>query len=226
MKPNKTTDYLWAFYSNFGREFTMVFENLKNVSLFISDYNYKNYDNYKDWESFIKDDIIFCYIPECAALEKAILFMQIHSNYITDYEVSKGHMVVFKLNEPHKTALRQFKQSKFSKMYHDVEINTFFDMSAKFYAKYIDDLDKPRLITDKNCIHLKDIEKIHASLRLSYYHVLKRSTNLRSILECLYNSSIPLENELMDRINFKSEIYNYKNCKLTEKQLKYDGERN
>lgn len=226
MKPNKTTDYLWAFYSNFGREFTMVFENLKNVLLFISDYDYKNYDNYKEWDSFIKDDIIFCYIPECTALEKALLFMETHSNYVTDYKVEGGHMVVFKLNEPHKTALRQFKQSKFSKMYQNSEIDAFFDMSTKFYAKYVDIDGKPKLITDKNCTYLNDLERIHKSLRLSYYHVLKRSTNLKNILECLYNSTIPSENELMDRINFKSEIYNYKNCKLTEKQLEYDGERN
>jgi Txe/YoeB family toxin of Txe-Axe toxin-antitoxin module len=46
---------------------------------------------------------------------------------------------------------------------------------------------------------------------ISPFHMLNKSENLRYLLEHIYGSEIPKENELVTKINLKDEILHYGN---------------
>jgi hypothetical protein len=226
IRANRTTSLLLPFYSNFGSEFITCFEQIIgkgafNIRLYLNDAEYNK--NFLNTEKFLEDNIIFVQIlEEPFNFEKYFLQLQSHQNYITDYEYENYKIIVFKLNEPFSTAVKQLKQSNYSKMYEKGTIDYFFKATKDFYLMYVDDNQIVKFpLSVKNKIatleYLKDKwDKIEATdfykkLIISPFHMLNKSENLRLLLEHIYGAEIPKENELITKINLQDEILHYGN---------------
>lgn len=115
IKANRTTSLLLPFYSNFGTEFIHVFEQVigkgaSNIRLYLSDAKYNR--SFLNEEKLLEDNIIFVQVlEEPFNFEKHLMFMQSHQNYVTDYEYENYKIIVFKLNEPFSSAIRELKKS-------------------------------------------------------------------------------------------------------------------
>lgn len=224
IRANRTTSLLLPFYSNFGSEFINSFDNIigkspSNVRLYIGDANYSN--SFLHMEKLLTDDFIFVQIlEECFNFEKHLMLIQSHENYITDYEEENYRVLVLKLNDPYKKALREFKQSNYSKMYNQAIIDTYFSASRYWYLIYADENKaiKFDVLTGGKETTIEQMEEkwnnlnakdFYKNLIISPYHMFRRSENLRKLLSIIYNADIPKENELITKINFKDEILNY-----------------
>jgi len=214
---NKTTKFLYPFYSDFGGEFKYIYEDaLRILSLYVADYKYKNYEDFSDTKSFLDDNIIFINISrKTITFEKNLLYIQGHRNYITDYEDEEDkHVIVMKVDEPHKTALRNLKLGLYSKMYDKKNIEKYFDKSKSYFLKYDTKKYGEVSITEKNCsLIIPNLSKgesfDYKKLKVSTYHVLMNSLELRKNLECLFEASIPKDTELMDLPSLRDECLNY-----------------
>lgn len=225
MVKNRTTSLMYPFYSTFGNEFINVFNSISNkysnVALYLGDYHYKNYNDFKDFDKFLEDDLIFVQVlEETLIFERALLIMQSHQNYVTDYESNGCRIIVFKINDPYSTSLKKLKISQYSKMYKKEFIDSYYEESKFWYLKYKDELTNVsfNIFTNSklNTIeqHRDKWDKIGATdffnnMLLSPYHVLHKSENLREILEHIYNAEFPKENELVEKIKLEKEILNY-----------------
>lgn len=225
MVKNRTTSLMYPFYSTFGNEFINVFNNVSdkynNVSLYLGDWNYKNYNGFQNFDKFLDDDLIFVKIfEEVLSFEKNLLLMQSHKNYVADYTSTNGIIVVFKLDEPYITALRHLKKDEYSKMYKKELIDSYYDESKFWYLKYNNEIQSAsfNVFTNNKLTtieqHKEKWDNLQAvdffnNLMLSPYHVLHKSENLRNILEYIYNAKFPKENELIEKIKLKNEILNY-----------------
>ena len=102
-------------------------------------------------------------------------------------------------------------------MYDDTSLNKFFSGTKDWYLMYVDNYRSVIFNDIKNFSETKMREKWEAlnakdfyqNLILSPYHVFKKSENLRILLEIIYNTIIPFENELASKIKLKQEILNY-----------------
>lgn len=214
---NKTNSFMYAFCSTYSDEFIDYF-SMEDFCLFLGDWNYNNYNEFKDWKRFIQDDVIFALISpkkRDVTLEKRILLFQSDEHYITDYDVEDKKMIVFKLDEPHKTALRNLKRSLFSKMYSIDNIERWFWKSKDFYIKYVDRGGEVRINLD-NCDEIPDLEKNYYKIMYSPYHILKKSPKLKELLECLFNNDIGENAELAGRIDMKKEFFRKEQVKLLQ----------
>ena len=54
-------------------------------------------------------------------------------------------------------------------------------------------------------------EDFYKNLIISPFHMINKSENLKLLLEHIYGSRIPKENELVTKINLKDEILHYGN---------------
>jgi len=221
IRANRTTQLLLPFYSNFGNEFINNFVNIigtkaENIRLYLGDSKYST--SYKNKSIFIDEPIIFVQLLEKPInFEKYLLYIQSHQNYITDYDQDNSKIIIFKLDEPYITALKYLKQSKYSLMYDDTSLNKFFSGTKDWYLMYVDNYRSVIFNDIKNFSETKMREKWEAlnakdfyqNLILSPYHVFKKSENLRILLEIIYNTIIPFENELASKIKLKQEILNY-----------------
>jgi len=224
IRANRTTQLLLPFYSNFGNEFINNFTNIigskaENIRLYIGDSKYSS--SYKEKNVFINEPIIFVQLlEEPFNFEKHLLYIQSHQNYITDYEQENYKIIVFKLDEPYLTALKNLKQSKYSKMYNDSLLDKFFSGTRDWYLMYVDDYKSVIFNTTVNRKEVTETqmrdkwesigaENFYKNLILSPYHVFKKSENLRILLEIIYNAKIPEENELVSEIKLEQEILNY-----------------
>ena len=216
---------MYPFYSTFGNEFINVFNSISskynNIALYLGDCNYKNYDNFNDFDKFLEDDIIFVQVlEETLTFERSLLVMQSHQNYITDYESNGSRVIVFKLNEPYARALRKLKISEYSKMYKKEFVDNYYEESKFWYLKYKDELTNIsfNVFTNGKVTTIEQHKEkwnnacatdFFNNLMLSPYHVLHKSENLREILEYIYNAEFPKENELIEKIKLEKEILNY-----------------
>jgi len=215
---NKTTSFMYAFCSTFGTEFINLFIGELYYTLYLGDWNYKNYNNFTDYKKFIEDDIIFALMsPKKGdfSFEKRLLLVQSHENYIADYEIGEKRMVVFKVDEPHKTSLRMLKRSQFSKMYSPSDVDKWFKASKSFYISYVDRNGEVRINKD-NCESIPDLEKNYHKIVYSPYHILRKTPALRELLECIFHVEIDYNQELAEKINIESEILNFKEVKLLQ----------
>lgn len=224
IKANRTTALLFPFYSNFGSEFINSFDNIigkstSNIRLYIGDAKYSS--SFLNFHKLLEDDFLFVQVlEECFNFERHLLLIQSHENYITDYEEDNYRVIVLKLNDPYVKALREFKQSNYSKMYNQALVDNYFSTSRYWYMMYANDSRTVKFdvltngkettleqMEDKwNAINAKDFYK---NLIISPYHMFRKSENLRKLLSIVYNSKIPKENELITKINLKDEILNY-----------------
>ncbi len=207
---NKTTKYLYPFCSNFGENFLKVYNNYTKVlQIYIGDCKYKNYNNFRDYEEFLGDNIIFVMFDKRdKSFDKSLTYIQTHKNYIADYEIDEyRHIIVFEISEQYKEALKYFKLSKYSKMYTQNDTDKHFSKGSKhFLAKYgMSD----QTIHKENCNSLIGTEFNYNQFKLSRYHVLRKSKELRELLECVYNCSIDDNTELIDEIKLEEEVLNY-----------------
>lgn len=224
IKANRTTSLLLPFYSTFGSEFANVFDVIAgkaamNIRLYLGDANYSS--AFLNEEKLLLEDLIFVQIlEEPFNFEKYLLQMQSHANYVTYYEEVNYKVIVFKLNEPFSTALKELKLSNYSKMYEKNLADKFFVGTKDWYFLYLDDhqmIRFPIFVNNKMAtleylmdkwdnINAKDF---FTKLVMSPYHVFNKSENLRLLLEHIYESEIPKENELIEKIKLKQEILNY-----------------
>lgn len=224
IKANRTTSLLLPFYSGFGNEFMSVFEQVlgkgaKNVRLYMGDANYSS--SFLNFTSFLLEDLIFVQIlEEPFNFEKCLLYLQSHPNYVADYSEENYKVVVFKVDEPFVSALKNLKQSNYSKMYDKVLIDKFFGMTKDWYMMYADDHQIIRFPMFANnqmasLDYLRDkwdainAKNFFQNLIMSPFHVFNKSENLRLLLEHIYEAEIPKENELIEKIKLKDEILNY-----------------
>ena len=224
IRANRTTQLLLPFYSSFGNEFINNFTNIigskaENVRLYIGDSKYSS--SHKDKNAFINEPIIFVQLlEEPFNFEKYLLYIQSHQNYITDYEQDDYKIIVFKLDEPYLTALKNLKQSKYSKMYDSFILDKFFSGTKDWYLMYVDDYKSVIFNTTVNGKEITETqmrdkwesinaENFYKNLILSPYHVFKKTKNLKTLLEIIYNTEIPDENELVSAIKLEQEILNY-----------------
>ena len=226
IKANRTTSLLLPFYSNFGFEFIQCFEQVigkgaSNIRLYLGDADYNS--SFLNMNKLLEDNIIFVQIlEEPFNFEKYLLQFQTHPNYVTDYEYENYKVIVFKLNEPFSTALRELKKSNYSKMYEKGIVDYCFKVTKDWYLLYVKD-DKtiifPLFVNNKkvDLEYLKnkwdDIKAIgfYKNLIISPFHVLNKSEDLRLLLGHIYGAEIPKENELITEINLKDEILHYEN---------------
>lgn len=226
IKANRTTSLLLPFYSNFGSEFIQCFDQIvgkgaSNIRLYLGDADYNN--NFLNMEKLLKDDIIFVQVlEEPFNFEKYLLQIQSHSNYITDYEYENYKVIIFKLNEPFCTAMKELKQSNYSKMYDKGMVDFCFKSTKDWYIIFADDnqlIKFPLFVNNKmaDLEYLKNkwdeinAEDFYKNLIISPFHMINKSENLKLLLEHIYGSRIPKENELVTKINLKDEILHYGN---------------
>ena len=224
IKANRTTSLLLPFYSNFGSEFVSCFEQVigkgaSNVRLYLGDTDYNR--SFLNMEKLLEDNIIFVQIlEEPFNFEKYLLQMQSHHNYITDYEYENYKVIIFKLNEPFSTAMKELKQSNYSKMYDKGMVDYCFKATKDWYLMYVDDHQVVRfpLFTNNKMADLGYLKnkwdtinatEFYKKLVISPFHMLNKSENLRLLLEHIYGAEIPKENELVTKINIKEEILHY-----------------
>ena len=224
IKTNRTTSLLLPFYSNFGSEFVHCFSQVvgkgaSNIRLYLGDADYNR--NFLNIEKLLEDNIIFVQIlEEPFNFEKYLLQLQSHANYITNYKYKNYKVIVFKLNEPFSTAIKELKQSNYSLMYDKGMIDYCFSATKDWYLMYVDDhqiVRFPLFVNNKmaDLEYLKDkwdaINAIdfYKKLVISPFHMLNKSENLRLLLEHIYGAEIPKENELVTKINLKDEILHY-----------------
>ena len=224
IKANRTTSLLLPFYSNFGTEFVHCFDQVvgkgaSNIRLYLSDADYNR--SFLNMEKLLEDNIIFVQIlEEPFNFEKYLLQLQSHANYVTDYEYENYKVIVFKLNEPFSTAIKELKQSNYSKMFDKGMIDYCFKVTKDWYLMYVDDhqiIRFPLFVNNK----MADLEYLknkwdainaidfYKKLVISPFHMLNKSENLRLLLEHIYGAEIPKENELVTKINLKDEILHY-----------------
>jgi len=207
---NKTTKYLYPFCSNFGDEFKDVYNNhTKVLQIYIGDYKYKDYSNFENYEQFLKDNIIFVMFDKRdKPFDKSLTYIQNHKNYIADYEIDeRRHVIVFEVIEQYRRALRYFKLSKYSAMYSEEDLDKHFSKGSKnFLARYG---ISEETVHVKNCDGLIGKQFNYNQFKLSTYHVLKKSKELRELLECVYNCYIDEHTELMEKIKLEEEVLNY-----------------
>lgn len=230
IKTNRTTSLLLPFYSNFGKEFIYCFEQIigkgaTNIKLYLGDVDYNN--NFLNMNKLLKDNIIFVQIlEETFNFEKYLLQFQTHPNYVTDYEYENYKVIVFKLNEPFSSAMKELKQSNYSKMYDKGMVDFCFKSTKDWYIIFADDnqlIKFPLFVNNKmaDLEYLKNRwDEIHAedfykNLIISPFHILNKSENLRLLLEHIYGAEIPKENELVTKINLKDEILHYDNTRIS-----------
>ena len=224
IKANRTTSLLLPFYSNFGTEFIQCFDQVvgkgaSNIRLYLGDADYNR--SFLNMEKLLEDNIIFVQVlEEPFNFDKYLLQMQSHANYVTDYEYENYKVIVFKLNEPFSTAIKQLKQSNYSQMFEKGMIDYCFKVTKDWYLMYVDDHQIIRFLLFVNnkmadLEYLKDkwdaINAIdfYKKLVISPFHMLNKSENLRLLLEHIYGAEIPKENELVTKINLKDEILHY-----------------
>lgn len=225
MIKNRTTALLYPFYSNFGNDFinafTLLSNRYDNVTLYLGDSNYKSYNNFEDYESFLDDEVIFAHVDKKVNnFDKYQMQLQSHKNYVTDYD----NVFVFKLDEPYAKAARHLKKSEYSRMYSRNFIDLYFDESKFWYMKFKDEnqsasfnvFQNAKMVTldqHKEKWNGLNTEGFFNKIMLSPYHVLNRSENLRGILEIVYGTEIPENLELVEKIKLEKEILNYEKSK-------------
>ena len=226
IKANRTTSLLLPFYSNFGSEFIQCFDQVvgkgaSNIRLYLSDADYNR--SFLNMEKLLEDNIIFVQVlEEPFNFEKYLLQIQSHSNYITDYEYENYKVIIFKLNEPFSTAMKELKQSNYSKMYDKGMVDFCFKSTKDWYIIFADDnqlIKFPLFVNNKmaDLEYLKNrwdeinAEDFYKNLIISPFHMINKSENLKLLLEHIYGSRIPKENELVTKINLKDEILHYGN---------------
>lgn len=206
---NNTTKYLYSFYNNFGKEFTQIYNSqLKVLQLYIGDRKYKDYDNFTNGKDFRNDNILFIAVDKRSlAFDKSLIGIQGDKHYVADYAIDDTkHMLVVELTGEHKIALNYFKRSQYSKMYPVEVLNKTFITSKSWIAKYGMTEDE---VTKQNCNDLIGEQFNYHQLKLSRYHVMTKSKELRELLECIYNCSIGEDTELMEKIRLNKEVLNY-----------------
>ena len=226
IKANRTTSLLLPFYSNFGSEFIQCFEQVigkgaSNIRLYLGDVDYNS--NFLNMNKLLEDNIIFVQIlEEPFNFEKYLLQFQTHPNYITDYEYENYKVIVFKLNEPFSTAIKELKQSNYSKMYEKGMIDYYFKATKDWYLLYdnnseivVFSLFENNKMTDLEYLKNKwdnlNPVNFYKKLIISPFYMFNKSENLRLLLEHIYGAEIPKENELITEINLKDEILHYEN---------------
>ena len=226
IKANRTTSLLLPFYSNFGSEFIQCFEQVigkgaSNIRLYLGDADYNS--NFLNMNKLLEDNIIFVQIlEEPFNFEKYLLQFQTHPNYITDYEYENYKVIVFKLNEPFSTAIKELKQSNYSKMYEKGMIDYYFKATKDWYLLYdnnseivVFSLFENNKMTDLEYLKNKwdnlNPVNFYKKLIISPFYMFNKSENLRLLLEHIYGAEIPKENELITEINLKDEILHYEN---------------
>lgn len=226
IKANRTTSLLLPFYSNFGSEFIQCFEQVigkgaSNIRLYLGDAKYNS--NFLNMNKLLEDNIIFVQIlEEPFNFEKYLLQFQTHPNYITDYEYENYKVIVFKLNEPFSTAIKELKQSNYSKMYEKGMIDYYFKATKDWYLLYdnnseivVFSLFENNKMTDLEYLKNKwdnlNPVNFYKKLIISPFYMFNKSENLRLLLGHIYGAEIPKENELITEINLKDEILHYEN---------------
>jgi len=216
-KVNRTTNLLLTFYSEFGNEFISVFnaiagKGLYNVRLYFGDHHYSKSSD---------ENLIFVQVlEECFNFEKYLLQIQSHPSYITDYQEDNYKVIVFEVKEPYIKALHYLKKSQYNKMFKSSAIEKWFGMTKGYYLIYKSDKQEvifPEIVegTKIDMNTLKDRwdrigdENFFQNLLISPYHMLLKTPELKELLEHIYGSKIPEENELIEPIKLKEEILHY-----------------
>lgn len=224
-----TSIYLYRWFDNWTNRDTL--KDLRFENLYLGDFEYRHYNYLQDFNAFLEDSIMFCELSEENCLDYDIVIERLRnckqcitSYDITDYSydeassefvVSPGfrkQMLIFEVSGKHKDAMYFFKKSEYSKMYETATVNTLFSNHTQYYMK---------LLTPKGDIMLTEsnIEAILAdrvlenevnNFKISYAHVLRKSPELRRLLEKVYGVQISPNAELKSRLKWETEIYNYK----------------
>lgn len=225
-----TTIYMYAFYSNWSQQDRDIIKSLRFDNLYLGDMEYQHYNYFIDFDKFLKDSYIFAVCSENKNnhYEDCLELISECKNFVTQYDITdyifnseddeiistsgKKTMIVFNVSGKHGEALREFKQSRFSYMYDHDSVRSLFSNHTNYLVR----LKKPSGgYIDVNAKNVDEVfskielDKELPNIQVSYYHVLNKSPELRTVLERIYKISLPKEAELKSKLKFETEIYNY-----------------
>jgi hypothetical protein len=224
-----TSIYMWGFYSNWTAQDKEIFKGAKFDNYYLGDMQYKHYNFMLDFDVFLQDNYMFALLSEKENnhYEDIIELLQQCKHFITSYDVTdyafnseqdeivtldcRKTMFVFKVSGKHEQALKHFKQSQFSKMYD-------FDAAKSLFSNHTDYFVKLMRGNTYIKIDSKNVEEVFSKLslekevnniKISYFHVLNKSAELKNIIEKIYNINLPKDAELKSKLDWNKEIYNY-----------------
>lgn len=202
---NRTSKYLYSWFSDEDLDFRRQYNNVKKKSLYIGDDGYTKETGIKYSNHMY---VLFDSKSVGKNFSEILTYFRTIDIYEDDYYVDESsHMVVFKLNEQFRLALLHFKRSRYSKMYPKTYYDKYFNKSEKYALKYN---DVPLTEEDLNkLIEKKSFQEIQKDITFSPYSVLTKSEKLKNIMEILYETKFTKEMELGPSINLEEEIFRY-----------------
>jgi hypothetical protein len=224
-----TSIYMYAFYSNWSAQDREIIKTAKFDNLYVGDVGYKHYNYLIDMEAFLKDNYIFGLLSESENLhyEDIVQLLPECKETITSYDCtdylfnsgqdeivtdgSRKTMFVFNVTGKHQKALYEFKQSRFSYMYDADSKKALFNTHTDYLVKLMKGKGHIK-VDSKNVDDIfadLSLEKELDNIKVSYYHILNKSPELRTVIERIYNINLPKESELKSRLDWNKEIYNY-----------------
>ena len=86
----------------------------------------------------------------------------------------------------------------YTNLYRDETSGAIVNCDSAAYNQYLN-------IVNNRESQKKELDNI----KVSYYHILNKSPELRTVIERIYNINFPKESELKSRLDWNKEIYNY-----------------
>lgn len=235
-----TSIYMYAFCDNWTTRPEVKKANFDN--LYLGDFEYRHYNCFntkEDFDKFLADNCIFALLSEdrnndydslveiLAELKQTIAHYDVTlygTNPDTDEFVNtdfRRTMFVFEVTGKHKDALFHFKKSEYSKMYEPATVNSLFSNHTQYYMKLLTNKGDI-LLTESNVETIlaeRSLEKEVNNFKASYAHIMRKSPQLKAILEKIYAINLSPDAELKSRLKWEKEIYNYQKV-VDEQALK------
>jgi hypothetical protein len=193
---NKTRKYLYPIINYYGDKFVGIMNSLNKAGIGIGDMILERSGITHERHLFILINLKKTYLSGVNFPEVLNLLREHHS-YEDDYRydlTGKYHMIVIKIPDKYVSSFENFKQSQFSKMFSEEEIDLLFKNKIKNddYQKQINDI---KSILKKDVEYQKEFRKLI-------------SQKFKMKLEEIHPDA--LTGELDFNIKNKEEKFNYK----------------
>jgi hypothetical protein len=193
---NKTRKYLYPIINYYGDKFVGIMNSLNKAGIGIGDMILERSGITHERHLFILINLKKTYLSGVNFPEVLNLLREHHS-YEDDYRydlTGKYHMIVIKIPDKYISSFENFKQSQFSKMFSEEEIDLLFKNKIKNddYQKQINDI---KSILKKDVEYQKEFRKLI-------------SQKFKMKLEEIHPDA--LTGELDFNIKNKEEKFNYK----------------
>jgi hypothetical protein len=240
IKKTNTSIYLYSFYSNWEKADKDCIQKVVFDNFYLGDMEYRHYNYFIDFDYFQKDNIIFGLMSEDKNKDFEELIEKLNDSKmtVTSYDCThymlnpdtdellidgvRKRMFVFKIKGIFIRALQAFKLSKYSLMYSKEDLDILYSTHIGYLMKYIKE-DKEILINLKNykdIFSTLNLEQDLDYIKMSYYHILRKSSDLKTLIDKLFLINYPDDKELKSKLKYEEEIYNYE--KVMEQDLRLE----